>query len=91
MDDVLSRCPTCDGRKEGLAFVDGPGLHELLVMKCMTCKGEGLITEAHMQRIEAGKLLRMDRLAQGLSQREMAEKLGMPWMEYNHLELGKQE
>ncbi len=85
-----TKCPTCQGDKVlfGLVKYAGSKPCEMRQLKCFTCRGEGEITEEHAKRIEAGRLMREDRLKRGLSQSEEAKRLGMAHMTYSLLEQG---
>lgn len=71
-------CPTCKGGGEVFSpciyYADntsGPGL-----LPCPDCRASGVVPAGHAERVEAGKKLRAERLAAGLSLRDWCRKHG---------------
>jgi hypothetical protein len=60
---------------EGVAY--GPEGYSVHRIDCLTCQGAGEVTEEHMARVEAGRKLREDRVARGLTLSQEAERLGV--------------
>lgn len=90
MDNGRLTCPTCKGRKQGIAFVkrqDGCNLEEI---NCYVCKGLGWVTKEHQDRIAKGEELRRDRINRGLSLRREAVRLGISPVELGRLERGEE-
>ena len=87
------KCPTCDGRKETQAFVCGTGVSGLRAMLCRTCNAKGWLSDEEMIAIEQRKVKREERkaarLALDLSVREMAQRMGISFLEYNDYEHGR--
>lgn len=87
------KCPTCDGHKETQAFVCGIGVGGLRTMPCDTCKAKGFLTEEEMIVLEQRKAKREERkaarLVLDLSVREMAQRMGVPFLKYNDYEHGR--
>ncbi|MDQ3802952.1 MAG: hypothetical protein M3416_03750 [Acidobacteriota bacterium] len=81
-------CPSCDGRKGGMAFVCGPGSDGMRWMPCSTCKGTGEITVAHLERIRQSKPMRADRVSRRVTLHEEAKRLGCNMGEWSRIEAG---
>ena len=80
-------CPECRGTKEVGVLVCPGGIFKMI--DCRMCNGSGEITPEHQARIEAGKKLRADRIARGLSLREEASRLGIDPIDLSHKENGR--
>lgn len=87
------KCPTCEGRKETQAFVCGVGIGGLRAMPCDTCKAKGFLTDEELTALNERKAKRDERkaarLVLGFSMREMADRLGVPFLKYNDYEHGR--
>ncbi len=84
-------CPDCDGRGSGIACVDcadrsKSGVREI---PCPRCAGTGQLTAEQMAAYEAGRKLRNDRVARGVSLREEARRLGITATELSDRENGR--
>jgi hypothetical protein len=88
VSDELITCPSCKGRKGGQAMVCGPNVHGMRWMPCSTCKATGQVTEAHLARIEYGRLMRQDRIRRHMTMREEAARLGCGIGEWSRIEHG---
>lgn len=86
---AMMTCPKCNGA--GIVNVLWRGLPESAgdVTECPCCDGKGSITQAHARRLEAGRQLRRDRIARGLSLQQEARRLGIEPRELSDLEWGR--
>lgn len=91
MESPFVTCPMCDGKKRSLCHVNygGSRPNEWKMMDCSTCNGAGRVTQEHMQRLEAGRKLRGERVAKSLSLREEAIRLGIKVTELSDMERGR--
>lgn len=85
-------CPHCNGKRRLYAFWDGvrPEDSGSGYVDCSTCKGNGSISQAHMDRITEGERRRNDRVSRGVSLNEEARKFGITPAQLSALERGKQ-
>lgn len=85
-------CPRCNGDGGHDAFINR-GLdistHSVEWVCCLTCLGEGTITEARAAMIEKGKALRAARVARQETLLEASRKLGIGPAELNAIEMGR--
>lgn len=82
-------CTACEGEGRVLAVLcaAGGGFWETS-LSCPICRGEGELTGEQERRMEAGRRLRSLRLSRGLSQRQMAERMGVTVEELSRREVG---
>ena len=83
-------CPDCDGKREVFAHVNrgesgGSGFETI---KCFRCKGVGTVQDEQAIWIIAGKLRRTKRVAEGISLRDEAQRLGVSVVELSEIERG---
>lgn len=85
-------CPSCGGRKQVARFIDCTDKRQsgMSVSNCFTCRGTGEITDDHAARIEFGKVLRSDRIANGIGIRQEAARLGMTPQALSAIENGRE-
>lgn len=86
-------CPTCKGEKRTMAFVCGKNIGGVQALDCSTCKATGFLSDPEMaaynEQTAKKAQRRAVRLALDLSMREMAKKLGVPFLDYNDYEQGR--
>ena len=83
-------CVYCGG--EGETFVNmhwasRPG--EWRYLRCQDCDGTGVITQVQHAAYTAGRLRRDRRVATGLTQHEMAQRIGVSLVDYSQMEHGR--
>lgn len=85
-------CPACDGRKGSMVLVRlaGQGCVERW-FACPICGGNGMVSQAQMERCRQGEALRKARLAEHKSLSEKARELGISPMALSHRETGREE
>jgi hypothetical protein len=92
--DKTFPCPTCNGKKKLMAFVDGHradgtpfgGVQDV---DCFTCRGTGEVDEQYRARLAAGKAMRDERVAKDQSLREAARERGISPAELSAIEHGR--
>ena len=58
-----NECPRCDGRGENVGYGCGPGVHlRRIVTRCLACDGTGMVSDARLDEIEAGREAREQRV-----------------------------
>lgn len=86
-------CPACKGAKRLMAFVCGKNIGGVQVLDCLTCKATGFLSDPEMaaynEQDTKKAQRRAVRLALNLSMREMAKKMGVPFLDYNDYEHGR--
>jgi hypothetical protein len=83
-------CPHCNGSGFHQAISCGDAGCQPKQVPCFTCESAGEITEEHMARVEAGRKLREDRVARGLTLSQEAERLGVSRESLSKREWGKE-
>lgn len=87
------QCPVCEGRKHTMAFVCGSNVGGVRALSCQTCNAKGFLTDEEMTALNQQKAKRdkrkAARLVLGYSMREMADRLGIPFLKYNDYEHGR--
>ena len=88
MKNVL--CYDCGGEGvlNALVYMSS-GRREALVIPCTTCGGGGLVSKERKALWDEGRRRRDIRLAANLSQREMADTLGLDVADYSKMEHGR--
>jgi DnaJ-class molecular chaperone len=84
-------CPSCGGAKTVRALVNY-GRQRGCVWEqipCITCHGQGEISEEEALAIEERDRIRNERVARGESMKDAATRLGMTLREYNDFEHGR--
>lgn len=83
-------CTNCNGRGVNRALVmRRPGGCVWQDVTCSTCGGAGWLSNDHIARIEAGRRMREERIAAGISQSERAAELGISMRELSDREHGR--
>lgn len=85
------KCPTCEGEKKLVCFVDSlvkgeRGYAELRA--CFRCKGSGVVSKETIDAIEDGKKIRLERLKGKYTMCEFAKIKGISITELSALENG---
>lgn len=86
----MATCPICEGSGQNLAFVNrGPDIstHSLEAIPCTLCDGAGSLSDEQLRRIEIGKAMRAERVAQGKSLLEASSELGCSPAELSNWEI----
>ena len=82
----MNICPDCEGRRR-IISIACPGYHQI-VSPCRLCKGAGSVTAEQLTAVENGKAFRAYRVAQGLSQRQMAAAHNLSPQSLSKIEAG---
>ena len=85
-------CFHCNGEGENFVhihYAHGPGVWRRL--RCQICDGAGVVSQALAEAFVEGTRRRDIRVAARLSQREMAERLGVTTQAYSQMEHGGRE
>ena len=80
-------CFRCNGEGENFVhihYTHGPGVWRRL--RCQTCDGTGAVSQALAKAYAEGTRRRTIRVNANLSQKEMAERLGVTPHEYSQME-----
>lgn len=87
----VQTCPDCDGFKTLRALVNYGGARGCVseMVPCITCHGEGQITDEQAAAIEKSERIRRERLDLGETMKQAAQRLGMTLREYNDYEHGR--
>ena len=90
MADTLSICPDCAGSGAISGIACGPRGGDVRSFKCSLCEGTGQVSAERLAKVEAGRRMRDERRARGITQRERAAELGMDDVAYSRLENGRE-
>lgn len=85
------QCPVCNGKKFILAFVNQGDLgpHHYGRTPCYFCRETGVVDDGYPARAEAGKKMRLDRLARGETLKEASDKMGISPADLSSIESGR--
>lgn len=89
---MTHECPHCKGKGGGMAHINrGPdsSTHSFEWRDCLSCRGSGEITPEYAARIEAGRKMRDERVAQRKSLVEAANERGISPAELSAIEMGR--
>ena len=88
----MPTCPHCNGEGGGEAFINR-GLdistHTVEWVRCLTCQGDGVVSDERAKLIAEGKAWRDARVARMEPLLEASRRLGMGPAELSTLELGR--
>lgn len=83
-------CPSCNGTKEGgLGFVTRASGCSVEALPCSTCGGTGEVPADYAERAAAGRRLREERIAAGVSLGDLARAAGERPSEVSDAERGR--
>lgn len=88
----MTRCPHCNGDGGGEAFINrGPDIskHTLEWVRCMTCSGDGVISDERAGLIDLGRRMREARVERGETLLEASRRLGTDPAKLSKLEHGR--
>ncbi|MGD1524242.1 hypothetical protein [Vibrio owensii] len=92
IDEKELACLDCNGKGKSVAFIN-TGLdsskHYSDVLTCDRCNGSGEVSVEQLGAIIEGKKLRQERVSQGLTLKQMAEKMNCSSAKISQMELGK--
>lgn len=83
------KCPHCNGA--GIVNIVWRGLPEAAgdVADCACCDGRGTVSADRLARIDAGRAMREDRMARGVSLAEEARRRGISRRAMSDMEWGR--
>jgi len=90
VDESVVTCPKCRGAKAFEGIACGADGCRMIVSACDFCKGTGAVSPARVQAWERGRLIRDERVRQGLTLHEKAALLGMEPAALIGLERGRE-
>lgn len=90
VDESLVTCPKCTGVKAFEGIACGADGCRMIVSACDFCNGAGAVSPARAEAWERGRLMRDERVRQGLTLDEKAQLLGMAPEALSRLEHGRE-
>lgn len=85
-------CPDCKGKGQIFGFINGGpciSTHRAGHLHCFRCGGSGYVPEAMLGWIEAGRVMRADRMRRGETMLTEAKRLEISVATLSSIELGK--